>query len=182
MGSVVLEARFNPYGDVETIGNAAFKVPGYGLLVQVTVVPRGQATLSEAPTWVPAIVDTGCSANVVIAADHLELFGGPGAFRYIGKARGTYGSGETGEFSLYDGDIWIRSSVSPLPPFKLELKDGFAVAKAEEGRPGPRTPVVGARSLATANLLLTVDYHLLRFTLQTPDPATVLHLPGQAGT
>ena len=187
MPAVVLDARFKSYkGPDREIAGATFKVPGFVLLVEVTLVQHGRVNLPQDARWVPAIIDTGFSGSFFIATDHLELLGGPRNFRLIpvkgesGKPTATYGSGETAPFDQYEGDIWIRNAESDLAPLKLELNGGFAVPVPAAGRPGPRIPLIGAASLATANLLLTVDYHLLRFTLQTVDPASVLHIHGQS--
>ena len=173
-----------PFSDehtsIEVEGQTA-RIPPLQLVVWVALAPAGQIELLDNPRWMPAIIDTGCTDNLVISERHLCDWAGldPLELKCVGFDGGISASGHrTLLLPRLEANLWLycATGATPLgpcgpeapaaPAAKLELDRGFLLFDAAQPTPGPYLPLLGATALHRAGLQLEVDYHALRFSLR----------------
>lgn len=140
----------------------------FQFVVCVSLTPTTWFTLPpEAPKF-PVLLDTGHNHNFSITEKHLRAWARLEIQSFLGyptTASINDSSGRQHEAPLYDGCLWLYSSDPNAPPLRVELDGGFTYYPANHELTGPRIPLLGARSLATARLVLTADFGALTFSL-----------------
>ncbi len=154
MGLLVGKA-FQPYGSIAEIDGVRLAIPSYRPIVEISLTPPEWGSPSGQHIWLPAIVDTGFSGEVLIAEEHFRLLPWYRDFWSLGQTNIVFFSGKSEPAVAWDADLWIRSNSQEQQPLRIELDDGAIRYEHRQSEFGARrAPLVGARAMANAGLRL----------------------------
>jgi hypothetical protein len=180
VAQLIQNKSFQLLREIVSIRSEEFVLRANQLVVWTTLQPRDRAVLSAQTVWLPAVLDTGFNGTYLIGEGQTDLLPDFSQFTPLPPTR-IARQGTVQSIATLQAALWIRSEVPGSPDLRVPLNGGF-LSWPENGRTVRQpVPLLGQTALSAAELELTVNYQLLRFSLKKAEPANLARFGERCG-